>query len=84
MIEQKEMVIKGKLYKVTREYRTNYFSSYVAEFGRSSIQIECPFCKVVCWAYVWSLVGHGKRCSCGAMHIYMQGTYKDTKELIVK
>lgn len=42
-----------------------------SDFGRTRIQIECPFCKTRFWAYVWSISGGGKKCenkSCGAMH----------------
>lgn len=40
------------------------------EMGRSSIDIRCPFCNAVVTAYIWSLAGHGKKCTCGAMHSY--------------
>ena len=29
--------------------------------------IECPWCKREVKAYLWSLAGGGKRCSCGAL-----------------
>ena len=36
--------------------------------GRSTMKIECPFCKEMNVAYLWSLSGGGKRCEgCGAM-----------------
>lgn len=41
-----------------------------SKFGRSTIDIRCPFCTVVTTAYVWSLAGSGKRCvlrSCRAL-----------------
>lgn len=44
-----------------------------SEHGRSSIDIQCPFCNEVTRAYVWSLAGHGKRCenpSCRAIFHY--------------
>lgn len=41
---------------------------YSAEFGRANCQIKCPFCQTVVTAYVWSLAGGGKKCSCGALH----------------
>lgn len=37
-----------------------------SEMGRSTVDIECPFCKDVVTAYLWSLAGSGKRCTCGA------------------
>ena len=48
----------------TRDYKV---ISRRAEFGRTSILIECPFCLGRVRAYLWSLSGCGKRCSCGAM-----------------
>lgn len=39
-------------------------------FGRSSIEIQCPFCQHISNAYKWSLAGSGKRCenkSCRAL-----------------
>jgi hypothetical protein len=39
--------------------------------GRSSIDIECPFCSTVSQAFLWSLAGGGKVCvnkACGAKH----------------
>lgn len=41
-----------------------------AENGRSSIQIECPFCQEQFTAYIWSMCGGGKKCpDCGALHV---------------
>lgn len=39
------------------------------EHGKSRIQIRCPFCGTLSWAFLWSLYGGGKRCEnnhCGA------------------
>lgn len=39
-------------------------------FGRSTIDIRCPFCQSITTAFVWSLAGSGKRCenrSCRAL-----------------
>jgi hypothetical protein len=41
--------------------------------GRSSILITCPFCERKVVAYVWSLAGSGKKCSCGAHHHWLGG-----------
>lgn len=38
-----------------------------SEFGRSTVTIECPFCRMSVVAYSWSLAGGGKRCVCGAL-----------------
>lgn len=38
-----------------------------SSFGKTRIGIRCPFCEAEVVAYVWSLAGGGKRCSCGAM-----------------
>ncbi len=36
--------------------------------GQSSIDIKCPFCSTVVEAFLWSMAGGGKRCTCGAKH----------------
>lgn len=41
-----------------------------SSIGRNEIFIICPFCRVEVKAYLWSLAGSGKRCSCGALHTY--------------
>lgn len=38
-----------------------------AAAGRTTVDIECPFCQCVTQAYAWSLAGSGKRCDCGAL-----------------
>lgn len=49
-----------------REFKAG---AYRSEMGRSSVQIECPFCATRFIAYVWSISGSGKKCpGCGAMH----------------
>jgi hypothetical protein len=37
-----------------------------SEFGRSTVDLCCPFCGSTVTAYRWSLAGSGKRCACGA------------------
>jgi hypothetical protein len=45
------------------------FHGKISEFGRTRLLIECPFCKMTFWAFVWSLRGSGKKCEgCGALH----------------
>lgn len=34
------------------------------------IGIRCPFCGTVTEARVWSLAGVGKKCDCGAKHLW--------------
>ena len=41
--------------------------SYNSKVGRSTVNIACPFCNATITAYVWSLNGGGKRCTCGAL-----------------
>lgn len=42
-------------------------------FGRSSIDIRCPFCGRVSEAFVWSLAGSGKRCTNRACRALFDG-----------
>lgn len=44
--------------------------------GCSLVDIRCHFCGAVVTAHVWSLAGSGKKCECGSLHAYMQGTEK--------
>ena len=37
-----------------------------SEVGRSTAYLTCPFCGTEVKAYIWSLAGSGKRCTCGA------------------
>ena len=41
------------------------------EMGRSSVDIKCPFCGDVTKAYLWSLAGSGKKCSCGVKFTWL-------------
>lgn len=50
------------------ESRQNKKHTYRSKFGRSTVDIDCPFCGVTTTAYVWSLSGSGKKCVCGAKH----------------
>ncbi len=45
--------------------------------GRSTCDIECPFCGITIKAYIWSLAGGGKRCDCGVMHTSFNVTRDD-------
>jgi hypothetical protein len=48
------------------ESRPGSFLRQHRVFGRTSVDLKCPFCKATITAYVWSLP-NGKRCDCGAM-----------------
>lgn len=51
-----------------RETRQHKKFNYRSRFGKSKVDIECPFCREITTAYVWSLAGSGKKCKCGALH----------------
>lgn len=34
------------------------------------VRFDCPFCGASVKGYAWSLHGRGKRCGCGALHIW--------------
>jgi len=36
------------------------------EHGKTRVEVKCPFCQSRMTAYLWSLAGSGKKCSCGA------------------
>lgn len=57
-----------------RKYKAN---NWISRAGRSTVDIECPFCGKVTQAYIWSLAGSGKRCSgqdCDAVHEWLNQT----------
>lgn len=46
----------------------------LSEHGSSTVDIECPFCKTITTAYIWSISGSGKYCDgCDTM-LYRSGT----------
>jgi len=47
------------------------------EMGRTRILVTCPFCGADIIAYLWSLAGLGKKCSCGAK---LHGSGEVTKD----
>jgi hypothetical protein len=49
---------------------------YSVASGRSHCYITCPFCGESVKAYLWSLAGGGKRCTCGALHDNYGHTHK--------
>jgi hypothetical protein len=50
----------------TKEVRRYHIISDHREMGLSRITLECPWCCEYVIAYIWSLAGSGKRCTCGA------------------
>ena len=50
------------------EMRQHRKYGYVSDFGKSTVEIVCPFCGKHIRAYVWSLAGKGKKCYCGVLH----------------
>jgi len=38
--------------------------------GRSIVYITCPFCAYTMLCYRWSIAGSGRRCPCGAKHVW--------------
>jgi hypothetical protein len=63
-----EEMLKLRIKQNKCECREHTKGDYRPEHGRSSITIICPFCNEHIKAYVMSLNGCGKRCSCGVMH----------------
>lgn len=57
-------------------FRAGETSEYRPVFGRSTVEVECRFCGQSYTAYLWSLAGCGKRCTCGAL-ITQRGTFLD-------
>lgn len=53
---------------VDSELRDYNILSRTSGMGRTQITLVCPCCGAEVTAYVWSLAGSGKRCSCGALH----------------
>lgn len=39
-----------------------------SQMGKSYTYITCPFCNDTVKAYIWSLAGSGKKCTCGVLH----------------
>lgn len=50
--------------------------------GRTYTYITCPFCRASVRAYIWSLTGGGKRCTCGALHGGRGQSYRWAPEAI--
>lgn len=48
--------------------------------GKAMIDIECPFCGKIITAYIWSFSAVGKKCICGAKHLYIPAV---SRQLII-
>lgn len=48
----------------------------------NTIYFYCPFCRDEVKAYVWSLVGGGKRCDCGALFAGGSGRAYQWREVV--
>lgn len=58
------------------EYVEYEIRKVISEHGKSRMDIKCPFCGALFWAYNWSLSANGKKCDgCGAIH-YTSGARK--------
>lgn len=42
-------------------------NKWTQQAGKTTVEVLCPFCGTWVRAYVWSLAGCGKRCSCKAL-----------------
>jgi len=64
------VVTKGRDYnRSTNAGRAFAVLRRISEKGRTRVEIECPFCFAVFWAFVWSIRGGGKCCpNCRAKH----------------
>ena len=62
------------------EIRTFRVLGHRPEMGRSTVDVECPFCLGCITAYLWSIHGSGKRCTCGALLGGRGNAYHFSKE----
>lgn len=63
------------------ECRATEVSGFYSRFGRSTVNVTCPFCGTDHRVYLWSFSGCGRRCySCGAImgHMYAARLKTDT------
>jgi len=83
MIFDRTRIVKGKKYKQQVEVKDNKMYNYIKRFGRSSCLILCPFCNQEIIAFIWSLAGSGKKCTCGVLHTTGQ-SFKLLKSELIK
>ncbi len=61
------------LRKPNCERRATHVSGFYPRYGRSTVEVTCPFCETDHQVYLWSFSGCGRRCDvCGAImgHMY--------------
>lgn len=60
-----------------RTYRTHsgIYGRYNSGRSQIKVKVDCPFCDATTEAFLWSLAGGGKKCSCGAI-LYVNGGKK--------
>jgi len=62
------------------EWKAHRQHNYRGAMGKSTVDIDCPYCGETITAYVWSLSGTGKKCPCGALHNGHKTLSPKTKE----
>lgn len=63
--EEAKLDVQNKPYSVL---------GYYPEFGKTQMEIKCPWCGFIFYVYVWSFAGCGKRClGCGSKHTMYGG-----------
>ena len=65
------MIFTTEPIKERRKFTMTWGESTV---GRTIVYITCPYCGTVSRCYAWSVAGCGKRCQCGAKHIWSSQT----------
>ena len=66
-----------KIHLSKAESRVHLCTNYRGFHGKSSVIIECPFCGDRVIAFVWSLAGSGKRCTCKEVIHHTRISFRD-------
>jgi hypothetical protein len=66
---------------LTQEARPHRWREHRIVHGKSTVEVECPFCGQWTICYKWSLAGSGKMCQCGAKHTWSHGTHPPQKKV---
>jgi len=74
-------IITNKQGKKT-EYKDNEIVRRISRAnGKSQVQIKCPYCGTLVWAYSFSFGGCGKKCpKCGAIHSRLLGSIREVND----